>query len=220
MARIEARTYNLLYRLGATAVEEVLTPGGGAANPVWTSIRSTARQGLPVHPSPHGRSPPVWPPCSPLLYVLRGVSGAGVEVDTLGCYKQCAASTPDAQPDACDASCDCRLLWAACPNCASSASNQLVGADLQWLCWWCCALQQAVNRPLSSLGEPLKLLESVPSKCVLHAPKTKLTCPDIGQHCCVASQLVAHCEQQACTFKHAISKMCKDVTAPIYTLVR
>jgi D-ribulokinase len=63
MARIEASAYNLLYRLGATAVEEVLTAGGGAANPVWTAIRSTAL-GLPVHPSPHGRRPLVWP-CAP-----------------------------------------------------------------------------------------------------------------------------------------------------------
>jgi sugar (pentulose or hexulose) kinase len=47
MARIEARGYALLQRLGATPLKHVLTSGGGAANFAWTVIRSR-QLGVPV----------------------------------------------------------------------------------------------------------------------------------------------------------------------------
>ncbi|XP_062190107.1 D-ribulose kinase isoform X2 [Phragmites australis] len=47
IARIEAKGYNLLKELGATAVEEVLTAGGGAQNEKWTAIRGRVL-GVPV----------------------------------------------------------------------------------------------------------------------------------------------------------------------------
>jgi sugar (pentulose or hexulose) kinase len=39
LSRIEARGYGLLASLGATSVRRVETAGGGAQNPVWTTIR-------------------------------------------------------------------------------------------------------------------------------------------------------------------------------------
>ncbi|KAL6844176.1 hypothetical protein ACP4OV_025849 [Aristida adscensionis] len=48
MARIEAKGYSLLKELGATAVEEVFTAGGGAQNEKWTAIRERVL-GVPVH---------------------------------------------------------------------------------------------------------------------------------------------------------------------------
>ncbi|CAL5075923.1 unnamed protein product [Urochloa decumbens] len=47
IARIEAKGYNLLRELGATAVEEVFTAGGGAQNNKWTAIRERVL-GVPV----------------------------------------------------------------------------------------------------------------------------------------------------------------------------
>ncbi|PNT76750.1 hypothetical protein BRADI_1g52670v3 [Brachypodium distachyon] len=47
IARIEASGYKLLKGLGATAVEEVLTAGGGAQNDKWTAIRKRVL-GVPV----------------------------------------------------------------------------------------------------------------------------------------------------------------------------
>ncbi|KAL6611181.1 hypothetical protein ACP70R_039109 [Stipagrostis hirtigluma subsp. patula] len=47
IARIEAKGYNLLRELGATAVEEVFTAGGGAQNEKWTAIRERVL-GVPV----------------------------------------------------------------------------------------------------------------------------------------------------------------------------
>ncbi|CAN6223051.1 unnamed protein product [Urochloa humidicola] len=47
IARIEAKGYNLLRELGATAVEEVFTAGGGAQNDNWTAIRERVL-GVPV----------------------------------------------------------------------------------------------------------------------------------------------------------------------------
>ncbi|CAN6197562.1 unnamed protein product [Urochloa humidicola] len=47
IARIEAKGYNLLRELGATAVEEVFTAGGGAQNDKWTAIRERML-GVPV----------------------------------------------------------------------------------------------------------------------------------------------------------------------------
>ncbi|MDD5241885.1 MAG: FGGY-family carbohydrate kinase [Sulfuricella sp.] len=47
MARIEAHGYRLLQDLGATPLESVLTAGGGAGNPAWTSIR-TRHLAVPV----------------------------------------------------------------------------------------------------------------------------------------------------------------------------
>ncbi|CAL5089973.1 unnamed protein product [Urochloa decumbens] len=47
IARIEAKGYNLLRELGATAVEEVFTAGGGAQNDKWTAIRERVL-GVPV----------------------------------------------------------------------------------------------------------------------------------------------------------------------------
>ena len=50
MARIEARGYDLLQKLGASPLESVLSAGGGANNPAWTAIR-TRILGVPVQPS-------------------------------------------------------------------------------------------------------------------------------------------------------------------------
>lgn len=47
IARIEARGYKLLTKLGATPVTRVYTSGGGADNPTWTKIRSRVLQ-IPV----------------------------------------------------------------------------------------------------------------------------------------------------------------------------
>ncbi|KAJ1288315.1 hypothetical protein BS78_02G079800 [Paspalum vaginatum] len=47
IARVEAKGYNLLRELGATAVEEVFTAGGGARNDKWTAIRERVL-GVPV----------------------------------------------------------------------------------------------------------------------------------------------------------------------------
>lgn len=47
IARIEAKGYSLLKELGATAVEEVFTAGGGAQNDRWTAIRERVL-GVPV----------------------------------------------------------------------------------------------------------------------------------------------------------------------------
>ena len=50
MANIEAQGYELLQTLGAPAVTEVLTAGGGARNRTWTAIRAR-KMGVPVVPS-------------------------------------------------------------------------------------------------------------------------------------------------------------------------
>lgn len=55
MARTEAQAYRVLQELGATAVEEVWTAGGGAANPVWTELRARAL-GVPVKAAEHGEA--------------------------------------------------------------------------------------------------------------------------------------------------------------------
>lgn len=47
LARIETQGYRLLENLGATPLTEVLTAGGGASNPAWTSIRARML-GVPV----------------------------------------------------------------------------------------------------------------------------------------------------------------------------
>lgn len=47
IARIEANGYKLLKELGATAVDEVFTAGGGAQNEKWTVIRERVL-GVPV----------------------------------------------------------------------------------------------------------------------------------------------------------------------------
>ncbi|XP_058756775.1 D-ribulose kinase-like [Vicia villosa] len=47
IARIEAKGYGLLKELGATAVDQVFTAGGGANNEKWTKIRERVL-GLPV----------------------------------------------------------------------------------------------------------------------------------------------------------------------------
>ncbi|MHB0986103.1 MAG: FGGY-family carbohydrate kinase [Sulfuricella sp.] len=47
MARIEARGYRLLQELGATPLVSVLTAGGGAKNPTWTTLRARI-MGVPV----------------------------------------------------------------------------------------------------------------------------------------------------------------------------
>ncbi|KAK3126863.1 hypothetical protein QOZ80_7AG0564220 [Eleusine coracana subsp. coracana] len=47
IARIEGNGYNLLKELGATAMEEVFTAGGGAQNEKWTAIRERVL-GVPV----------------------------------------------------------------------------------------------------------------------------------------------------------------------------
>ena len=55
IARIETQGYELLHRLGAPHVTEVLTAGGGALNQAWTAIRAR-NLGIPVAPSPHTES--------------------------------------------------------------------------------------------------------------------------------------------------------------------
>lgn len=50
IARIEARGYELLQKLGADKLSRVYTAGGGAANPTWTNIRATYLN-VPVEPS-------------------------------------------------------------------------------------------------------------------------------------------------------------------------
>jgi len=52
IARIEAAGYARLRELGAPAVEEVISVGGGAANPQWTAIR-TRILGVPVRRAAH-----------------------------------------------------------------------------------------------------------------------------------------------------------------------
>ncbi|MEX0270506.1 FGGY-family carbohydrate kinase [Leptolyngbyaceae cyanobacterium UHCC 1019] len=52
MARIEARGYQLLQKLGAAPLVRVYTAGGGAANPAWTAIRNRQLQ-VPVLVSRH-----------------------------------------------------------------------------------------------------------------------------------------------------------------------
>lgn len=53
IARIEADAYSRLTQLGATPVTQVMTAGGGAANPAWTRLRARAI-GVPVAPAAHG----------------------------------------------------------------------------------------------------------------------------------------------------------------------
>ncbi|MEN6629527.1 MAG: FGGY-family carbohydrate kinase [Sulfuricella sp.] len=55
MARIEAHGYRLLQELGATPLESVLTAGGGANNPAWTTIRSKCL-GVPVKTARHAEA--------------------------------------------------------------------------------------------------------------------------------------------------------------------
>lgn len=50
IARIEARGYQLLQRLGSTELKQVYTAGGGAKNPVWAAIRGRHLQ-VPLIPS-------------------------------------------------------------------------------------------------------------------------------------------------------------------------
>lgn len=51
LARIEARAYQCLEALGAPKLRQVLTVGGGAANPVWTALRARLI-GVPVMAAP------------------------------------------------------------------------------------------------------------------------------------------------------------------------
>lgn len=53
MAAVEADAYRVLRQLGASPLKEVLTAGGGAANPKWTALRAAAL-GVPVSASKHG----------------------------------------------------------------------------------------------------------------------------------------------------------------------
>lgn len=55
MSRTEARAYDLLAELGATPVREVLTCGGGAANPAWTKLREMLI-GVPVSTCQQGEA--------------------------------------------------------------------------------------------------------------------------------------------------------------------
>lgn len=55
MSRTEAQAYDLLADLGATPVREVLTCGGGAANPAWTKLREMLI-GVPVSACQHGEA--------------------------------------------------------------------------------------------------------------------------------------------------------------------
>jgi len=55
MARIEARGYELLQALGATPLAQVYTAGGGARNPVWTTMRSRYLR-VPVTVSPQAEA--------------------------------------------------------------------------------------------------------------------------------------------------------------------
>jgi D-ribulokinase len=48
----QAKGYNLLKELGATAVEQVFTAGGGAQNDKWTAIRQRVL-GVPVRKAQH-----------------------------------------------------------------------------------------------------------------------------------------------------------------------
>jgi xylulokinase len=50
ITRIEAQGYHLLQELGASSLQQVYTAGGGAKNPVWTSIRQRYLQ-VPVQAS-------------------------------------------------------------------------------------------------------------------------------------------------------------------------
>lgn len=52
LARIEAQGYRLLERLGASALREVFTAGGGADNAAWTTIRRH-QLGVPVSAATH-----------------------------------------------------------------------------------------------------------------------------------------------------------------------
>ena len=52
IARIEAAGYRRLQELGAPAVTEIVTVGGGAANPQWTALRARTI-GVPVRPAVH-----------------------------------------------------------------------------------------------------------------------------------------------------------------------
>jgi len=52
LARIEAQGYRLLERLGASAVREVFTAGGGAGNAAWMTIRAH-QLGVPVSAASH-----------------------------------------------------------------------------------------------------------------------------------------------------------------------
>lgn len=52
ISRIEAQGYRLLQKLGATPMVSVLTAGGGASNPAWSTMRSRFL-GVPVQPSSH-----------------------------------------------------------------------------------------------------------------------------------------------------------------------
>jgi D-ribulokinase len=52
IARIEAAGYRRLQELGAPAVTEIVTVGGGAANPQWTALRARII-GVPVRPAEH-----------------------------------------------------------------------------------------------------------------------------------------------------------------------
>jgi D-ribulokinase len=52
IARIEAAGYRRLQELGAPAVTEIVTVGGGAANPQWTSLRARII-GVPVRRAEH-----------------------------------------------------------------------------------------------------------------------------------------------------------------------
>jgi sugar (pentulose or hexulose) kinase len=55
MAATEAAAYRKLTELGASPVKEILTAGGGAANPVWTELRSKAI-GAPVKAAVNGEA--------------------------------------------------------------------------------------------------------------------------------------------------------------------
>ena len=55
MAATEAAAYRKLTELGATPVKEILTAGGGAANPVWTELRRKAI-GVPVKAAVNGEA--------------------------------------------------------------------------------------------------------------------------------------------------------------------
>jgi sugar (pentulose or hexulose) kinase len=55
MARIEGEAYALLRRLGASALTEVVTAGGGAVNPKWTALRAAAL-GVPVRAARQGEA--------------------------------------------------------------------------------------------------------------------------------------------------------------------
>jgi sugar (pentulose or hexulose) kinase len=52
LARIEAQGYRLLEQLGASALREVFTAGGGAGNTAWTTIRAH-QLGVPVCVATH-----------------------------------------------------------------------------------------------------------------------------------------------------------------------